>query len=151
MKLHVQWDAPVPLRRTSRSSTGYTIDLEVLPEDPGVYVFGRWHGKTFEALYIGRAANIRRRVKQHLNSLRLMEHLRTASNGQRVLIAGCFVPRPGQSASRCLPIVERALIRHFLTKGDDLVNRQGTTLRRHEVDSSRRQGWFLPLRVYAER
>jgi hypothetical protein len=35
-----------------------------------------------------------------------------------------------------LDILERALIRFFLSEGHDLVNKQGTRLRRHEIASA---------------
>jgi len=56
-------------------------------------------------------------------------------NGKRVLLAGRFIPRSGQQEDKCLSILERALIRYFLSEGHDLVNKQGTRLRRHEIDS----------------
>ena len=38
----------------------------------GVYIFGRRWGSQFEALYVGKASNIRSRAKGHLNNLRLL-------------------------------------------------------------------------------
>jgi len=49
------------------------------------------------------------------------------------------VARPGQKLGRCLPLIERALIRYFLSEGHDLVNVAGTRLRRHEITSSGKQ------------
>ena len=53
---------------------------------------------------------------------------------------------------RCLPLIERALIRYFLSEGDDLVNKQGTRLRRHELSSSgKHPKRFIPNLMYVEK
>lgn len=51
---------------------------------------------------------------------------------------------------RCLPILERTLIRYFLSEGHDLVNIQGTQLRRHEVEWVRRPRNFVPALMYLD-
>lgn len=52
-------------------------------------MFGRCHGKSFEALDVGKAINIRTRVKQHIErNLRLMRHIEDARTGNRVLLIG---------------------------------------------------------------
>jgi hypothetical protein len=135
MKLQVDWSRAISLRY-SRGADTYTVALEKVPKKAGVYIFGRKYGKKFEALYIGRANRIRGRVKGQLNNLRLMHHIRDATSGKRILLAGTFAPLPGQQKERCLPLIERALIRHFLSEGHDLVNISGTHLRQHEIDST---------------
>ena len=106
-----------------------------MPNGPGVYVFGRCFGSHFEALYVGKATRIRGRVKGHFNNLRLMQHLRNAKIGKRVLLAGVFQGRPGQQLAKSLTLAERAFIRYFLSEGHDLVNKLGTRIRRHELVS----------------
>lgn len=151
MKLHVEWARPIPLR-ASRDGISYVVDLERVSDSAGVYIFGRRHGDTFEALYVGKSMNIRRRVKGHLNSLRLMHHLRTAKSGKKVLLVGEYITKPGQRIDKCLGLTERALIRYFLSEGHDLVNKQGTRIRRHELESSgRHPKRFFPTVVYLER
>jgi hypothetical protein len=152
MKLRIEWLKPVPLRSGSREGLIYTLDLEAVPEGAGVYVFARRWGKTFEALYVGKAQNIRKRVRGQRNHLRLMRHVEDARNGRRVLIPALVHPRPGQQRAAILRLVERALIRHFLSEGHDLVNLQGTRIRRHEVESKPvRPKGFVPPLVYLER
>lgn len=151
MKLHVQWARPIPLR-PSRDGISYTVDLEKVSDYPGVYIFGRRHGDIFEALYVGKSMNMRRRVKGHLNSLQLMRHLRTAKAGKKVLLIGEYITKPGQRIEKCLALTERALIRHFLSDGHDLVNKQGTRIRRHELESTgRHPKRFFPTLMYLER
>jgi hypothetical protein len=64
-----------------------------------------------------------------------MMHVKNARIGQRILLIGCFSARPGQRETKCLPLIERALIRYFLAEAHDLVNIQGARLRQHEIIS----------------
>ena len=140
------------MRSGAREGLVYTVDLEKLPAEPGVYIFGRQHGTRFEALYVGKANIIRGRVRRQLNNLRLMQHLRNARTGKRIVLAGSVVTRPGQRIEKILPLVERTLIRYFLSEGHDLVNIQGTRLRQHEVTSSGgHPKHFIPSPMYLER
>lgn len=153
MKLFLDWRKPLPLKDGSKQNFIYLPDQNKLPEDPGVYIFGRRRKNGgFEALYVGKAANIRRRVWGHRNNLPLMMHLKNARDGERVVRAGVFKPRPGQKLDRSLPIIERALIRYFLSEGHDLVNKAGTRLRRHEVASEgRHPNLFIPKLMFVDR
>ena len=153
MKLQIQWAKPVPLRDATRDNLIYKADLDKLPDAAGIYVFGRrWGREKFEALYVGKATRIRGRVKGHFNNLRLMQHLHNAKNGRRVLLAGKIVTRPGQGLDKCLTILERGFIRYFLSEGYDLVNKQGTRLRRHEVSSEgKHPKRFFPRLMYVDK
>jgi hypothetical protein len=152
MKLHLEWSRPIQLRDASKINMIYGLDLAKITASSGVYVFGRRWGSQFEALYVGKAANIRGRVKGHLNNLRLMQHLRGARTGKRILIAGRLVTRPGQRLPKSIALAERTLIRYFLSEGHDLVNKQGTRLRRHELHSSgAHPKRFFPRVMYLEK
>ena len=115
-----------------------------------MYVFGRRWGDSFEALYVGKAKNLRSRVNGQLNNLRLMSHIRDSKVGSRVIVPGSITTRPGQQIDKCLALVEKSLIRHYLSEGDDLVNIQGMLLRRHEVLSSNTPRWLVPRRMYLD-
>jgi hypothetical protein len=81
-----------------------------------------------------------------------MQHLKGAKAGKRLVLAGEVVTRPGQKLAKVLWLAERALIRHFLSEGHDLVNKQGARIRRHEVSSSGKQPKrFIPRLTYLER
>ena len=148
MKLKLQWSTPVPLRRDQYA---YTIDLESIPREAGVYIFARRYNRSFEALYVGRSNNIRGRIKQHLNSVRLMKHLKQAKTGRRVLIFGIPMTKPGQRLDKVLISLEKAFIRHYLLEGHDLVNAQGVTIREHEIESvGRIPRAFIPSKIYIE-
>jgi hypothetical protein len=136
MKLQLEWSRPLPLRDAGREENLlYIFDHSKLPEAAGVYVFGRRFGRNFEALYVGKAGAIRGRARGQLKNLPLMLHLKKAKSGKRIVLAGRFIPKPGQQEEKCLTLLERALIRYFLSEGHDLVNKQGARLRRHEITS----------------
>jgi hypothetical protein len=152
MKLHVEWGRPLTLKDASKDNMIYGLELKKVTNGAGVYLFGRRWGRQFEALYVGKAGNIRSRVKGHLNNLRLMQHLRNANTGKRVLLAGGIMTKPGQWLAKCLVLAERALIRYFLSEAHDLVNKQGTRLRRHSLESSgQHPKRFFPRTMYVER
>ena len=140
VRLHLEWMRQVSLRSASRQQNlTYWADQNKLPSASGVYVFGRRYGNSFEALYVGKANDIRGLLKGQFKNRPLMMHVKKAKKGKRVVLTGCFVARPGQKLGRCLPLIERALIRYFLSEGHDLVNVAGTRLRRHEITSSGKQ------------
>jgi hypothetical protein len=62
-----------------------------------------------------------------------MMHIKKAKAGQRILLAGEFNSKAEPKIARCLPLIERALIRYFLSEAHDLVNVHGARLRRHEI------------------
>ena len=153
MKLHLDWGKPLVLKDATRDNMIYRGDVRKLPDAAGIYVFGRrWGRGQFEALYVGKANRLKWRVRDHFNNLRIMQHLRNARNGKRVVLTGRVVTKPGQRIEKCLSVLERGFIRYFLSEGHDLVNRQGTRLRRHEVTSSgRHPKRFLPRLMYVDK
>lgn len=152
MKLEIEWDRSLILRSGRREGLIYTLDFEKITTAPGIYVFARRWGKSFEALYVGKSKNIRGRIKGHVNNLRLMRHLEEAKNGRRVLIVGSPIIKPGQKIDKVLTLLEKGLIRHFLSEGHDLVNQQGTRIRRHSIESAGPvPKSFVPSLMYLER
>lgn len=152
MRLKVDWQRPIALRSGAREGLICTLDLDALPRTAGIYIFARRWGKSYEALYVGQSMRLRGRIKSHLNNLRLMRHLQEAKSGRRVVITGQIRTRPGQQLSKSLSTLERAFLRHFLSEGHDLVNKQGVRIRRHEIES---EGpvpkSFVPSIMYLER
>ncbi len=152
MKVHLEWMRPIALEDGTRQNLIYTVDPEKTPSVAGIYVFGRRWGNQIEALYVGKANQIRARVKGQMNNLKLMQHLKNAKTGKRVVLCGRLVTKPGQSLDKCLSLAERAFIRYFLSEGHDLVNKQGTRLRRHHVASSgKHPKRFFPALMYVEK
>lgn len=150
MKLKLEWATPVPLKNSQLGI--YEVDLDVIPREPGIYIFARKWGKSYEALYVGRSQKLRGRIKAHLNSLKPMRHLEGAKTGRRVLIYGIPVTKQGQSQDKVLASLEKAFIRHFLLEGHDLVNSQGVRIRNHEIESEGKiPKAFIPSKIYLER
>jgi hypothetical protein len=121
MRLSIEWIRPVALRDGTHQNLIYTTDLNRLPDVAGIYVLGRRWGSQFEALYVGKANRIPGRLKSQMNNLRLMQHLKNAKAGKRIVLCGKLVTRPGQRLEKCMVLIERALIRYFLSEGHDLV------------------------------
>ena len=152
MNLHVEWGRPIQLKDASKDNMIYSVDLGRIAKGAGVYIFGRKWGSQFEALYVGKAGDVRGRINGHFNNLRLMQHLHNAKTGKRVVLAGRIFPKPGQRLAKSMALAERALIRYFLSEGHDLVNRQGTRLRRHQLESSgTHPKRFFPRTIYLEK
>ena len=152
MKLALEWARPIVLRDAGRDENLiYKLDDSKLPEVAGVYIFGRRYSGSFEALYVGQAGSIRGRVRSHVkHNLSLMLHLKKAKNGKRILLFGRFIPKPGQQEDKCLRLLERALLRYFLSEGHDLVNKQGARLRRHEI-TSKNPRKLIPHLMFVDR
>jgi hypothetical protein len=127
---------PISLGSGADQNLIYTCAHDALPDRPGIYIFGRRHGSSFEALYVGKAGSLQDRVKTQFKNLPLMKHVENAKTGERILLLGRFISQQGQQADICLPIIERALIRHFLERDDDIVNKHGTRLKTHEILSN---------------
>jgi len=154
MKLKIDWSRPVLLRKAAKNENLiYQIDLLRVAQQSGVYIFGRRFGSGFEALYVGKAENIRGRVKGHLKfNLQLMMHLQNAKNGRRILLVGTLLTGKGQRLAKCMTVAERALIRHFLSEGHDIANVSGTRIRRHEIASfGRYPKRYFPGTIYLEK
>ena len=150
MKFKLDWDKPVPMKLTRDGD--FQIDLNCVPASPGIYIFARKWGKSYEALYVGRSKNLSSRIKNHLNSVRLTKHLRNARSGRRVLIYGIPETKQGQQQYKVLASLEKAFIRHFLLEGHDIFNSQGTRMRNHEIDSvGKIPKAFIPSTIYLER
>jgi hypothetical protein len=96
MILNIEWSRPIRLEDGADSGLIYTINLEKLPKLPGIYIFGRTWGRNFEALYVGKANDLRSRVKGQLNNVRLMQHVKKSKSGNRVLFIGVTKAKQGQ-------------------------------------------------------
>lgn len=135
MELSATWKS-YPLVDGAKQGMTFTTDLAKIPADAGVYIFARQHGATFEALYVGKANNLRSRIRSQINTVLLMNHVRDSANGPRVVYAGVFNPKQGQKLDVCLPLIEKALIRYFVSERHDLVNKQGKKLKQHTIVSN---------------
>jgi hypothetical protein len=128
MQIEAEWSKPIPLTKDSSGALIYQLDFSKLPEEPGVYVFGRKHGKGSAPIYIGETLSIRRRIKDHLKSLPLMKAIENAPNGGRFLIFCTVSAGTKEKAKKHVKIIEKTLILHAQTEGHEIFNKKGTKL-----------------------
>ena len=148
MKIELAWEKPIPLKAVVTGGYKFAAIEEQLPTDAGIYVFARKYGTNYSPIYIGKAKNIRARLKTQFKSLPLMvkvknwnpedaEDATLALSGQRVLfIASLVKPTASASIDNGLRIAERALIEHALTEGHNIVNIQMTKTKYDEITSN---------------
>lgn len=135
LNIGARWLRPLELRRSNNRQFIYECpEIENVPESPGVYLFGRQHGDSAVPLYVGRTMNLKVRLGQHLNSVRLMGGLLDAANGQRFFMACVVQLKRGQRMEKVLRVLEDGLIAHALAEGHELLQRQGTKRPAHQVN-----------------
>lgn len=147
MKIELAWEAPLSLKPVNTGGYKFEEIEEQLPASAGIYVFARKFGSSYSPIYIGKAQNLRTRLRAQFRSLPLMvkvknwnqvdaEDASLAVSGKRVLfIARLTKPTTSISIDKALGISERALIEHALTEGYNIVNIQMTKTRYDEVES----------------
>lgn len=137
MEIEIKWLTARPLRDGHRENLIYTLNLEQIPEESGLYLFAREHGDSASVLYVGQALNLRSRIKQQLNATKLMKGMQNAPTGRRVVIPGVVITKPGQQIKRVLAISESAMIRRLHDNKHALLNKSGTARKLHFIMSSR--------------
>lgn len=137
MTLSINWLKPWSLYCGTNPEVIYECDgLEYLPNKPGVYIFARRYGKDIIPLYVGRAQNLYARIKQQLNTVKLMKGIENAPQGQRILLVGELATKGGQNLLSALKIAEDSLIEYCMVNGYDILNKQGKHRATHEIDFS---------------
>ena len=155
MKISLIWDKPLRLKDGSKfSQVYYCPKLDRISNKAGVYVFARSFGAAVVPLYVGQALRLRSRIGHHFKgNVRLMIRLNEADIGQRILLVGRLKLCRGQQKKKVLDIVESALIKHALTQGHVLLNKQGVKTRVHMIKSkgNRSSKQIAPLAMLVER
>ncbi|MGA8475088.1 MAG: hypothetical protein WB681_08480 [Candidatus Cybelea sp.] len=147
MKIAIMWLPTLTISPGARNffeNLGQ-FDFDGLPTDAGIYVFGRQHGAKIDPIYVGKAENLRSRIKGQRNNLRLMHALNESKSGKRILLIGTVKPSQNQTLAKILPIAERAHIRAALAAGCALVNKQGTKTKTHVIETVGRRSRNLPF------
>ncbi|OJT25752.1 hypothetical protein BO221_07815 [Archangium sp. Cb G35] len=136
MKIRIEWQKPILLFRNKQPV--YTDDeIEAIDNKAGVYYFARKHGSSVEQpFYIGETLALRTRLKQHLNSVKIMDALRGYENPNTVRIAQGprffhygYLSGDARDKKKRLKIVQRYLINEALSMQWLLLNKQGTAIR----------------------
>ncbi len=133
MKISVTWNPPISLTGEARDLCD-SFKRDLLPEEPGVYIFARRYGPKITAVYVGKAESLRVRIRQQMNNNRLMRALDEAPKGERVLIYGTFGGKRGARIAKWLVTVEEALITHFTEQQHELINKRGVLLQFDEIE-----------------
>ena len=102
------------------------FDLGRIPTSPGIYIFARKFGNNLAPIYIGKATNLRSRVKTQLNNHRLLDAIANEKSGDRVLLLGIIKSNSENLLAKKLNLAERTHIDHALTAGFEIVNVQLT-------------------------
>lgn len=96
---------------------------------------------------------MRARLKQHLNSVKLMQAVYEAEAGARHFMFCEPRMKPGQDLARVLTLLENALIDHAMSEGYDLRQKQGLKPPHHTISfkgnrtSEAIAGRFMRVRV----
>lgn len=86
MKIEIIWSKTIVLIDGISANMVLLLPLKYnLPTHPGIYIFGRKYGESLSAIYIGKADNIKGRVEQQLNNVKLMMALKNSGKGNKVL------------------------------------------------------------------
>lgn len=134
ISIDAEWHRPISLVDGWRVGKIYDCpNIEDVPKEAGVYVFCRQHGRRVSPLYIGRSGDLRRRLEQHLDSVRLMRALEDAATGSRLFLYCTIRLKRGQRQERVLKVLEDALIAHALAEDHELLQKQGTKRPAHSI------------------
>lgn len=136
LNIDARWSQPIDLRLAKAGAIYECEKLQEIPSEAGIYIFGRCHGESRTPLYIGKALNLRRRIEQQLNSVRLMTGIKEAQNGSRFLIYCVPQIKRGQRVAQVVKLLEDALIAHALAFDHELLQKQGTKRPNHTIKFS---------------
>jgi hypothetical protein len=155
VKIAITWDKPMRLKDgTKFNQVYYCPNLDRISNKSGVYVFARSFGAVVAPLYVGQASRLRTRIEQQFKgNVRLMISLQRADIGARILLVGRLKLNKGQRKKKVLDIVESALIKHALTQGHVLLNKQGVKTSVHAIKSKGNHSskQIAPLTMLVER
>ncbi|MGC6408894.1 GIY-YIG nuclease family protein [Bisgaard Taxon 45] len=126
MKIQLNWYQPIELGSSSTlRNTLKDFDFTEIPEVAGIYMFYREkRNGGQEALYVGQSENIRRRFKQHSNSLALVEGLENTPQGTKMFIFAEIQTRGGNNLKYALKQAERGYIQYLLDNDHPLLNKK---------------------------
>lgn len=128
MQITLDWQEAIELgTSTTLRDNIKNFDLKQIPQITGIYLFyreTRSEDCPQEVLYIGQTVNMRTRMKQHFNSLGLIEWLEDTPQGKKCLIFAELKTRGMNNIERALNQAEKGLIQHFIENDHPLLNRK---------------------------
>jgi len=147
VEIEMKWRKPIPLRSGARQGMIYTFEESLLPKPnkAGIYVFARMVHEYVIPLYIGQGGDLKQRIQQQFNNLKLMKGIEKAPPGKRRLMIARVKLRPGQNQDSVLKVAEKACIESALSQGFELLNKQGVKEKVHSIVSHYRYANFRPF------
>src|ERR1700758_1994904 len=105
MEISAIWSKPVRLTIGSKKNLIFYFPIEAIAEKSGCYVFYNKHGKSYSILYIGQTDNLKKRLEQQQNNVKLMMGIKNR-NGKKHLVYCEVIPKQGQNLKKILNKVE---------------------------------------------
>ncbi len=135
MKTKATWSYPIKLLSRKKHNLIYYINLDNIPEEPGCYVFYTKYAGSISMHYIGKANNLKSRIKEQLNNVRLMMGIKNYMNGKKFLMY--FLVDGGlKTKKKKIVKLEKQLIKYATLEGHELINKIGTKLKFDTVNFS---------------
>lgn len=138
MVVKISWQKPLVLgTKATFARRLQNFDFDVIPEEPGIYIFARkFAKKTLVPIYIGKAGSngLRRRLKGQFNNYKLIEALKNEKAGERVLLIGTIKGHSKKLIEKKTTLAEHAHVEQALTAGHPLINIQLTKRPAHRIE-----------------
>jgi hypothetical protein len=128
MAITLKWHNPISLKDGEPDGLIFKIpNMSDFDGISGVYMFCRIYGNDLVPLYIGKSKNIGTRLTQHIKqSVHLLQSIKNATNGKKVVVIGEFKSKKGQPIIETIKKLEKYLIETAQINGYMLFNSKGT-------------------------
>ena len=127
MNIVVEWQKPILLSRFNKLCFANPVFPQIEPI-AGVYFFSRKFATVYEPFYVGETGDLRRRVREHLESAKIFKILSglddNFKHGARYLHYGYMTGRKTKNAAKRRHIVQEFLIERALAEDIPLLNTQ---------------------------
>jgi len=135
--IKVKWKKPILLEKHPTKHIPFWIqDWNRIPAAPGIYIFSKRFGDKITPVYIGKAKNLRNRIKQQLKSnVPLVTAMQKSGLGSKFVMIAEHIGRPGLPSMKAITIVEKAFIYEAINHGFELANIQMKEIKEIEIIS----------------
>ncbi len=97
-----------------------------IPNSYGIYIFHRRFGEYGEALYIGKASNLKRRIYQELDARGIIEHVKNSKKGMKLLSFAEIIVHGNCDKEKRIEDIESAIIEISMYREGSLFNTKKT-------------------------
>ncbi len=134
MIIKADWKNPIKLEDGGKNNLIYAVNTEKISENGGCYVFYNKFGNAHSVLYIGKAENLRKRIEQQTNNLRLMMGIKNSIAGTKFIMY-CEVSgnKKAKKFKRTIKMLEKQLIKYATLEGHELLNQRGTKIKYNKI------------------